>query len=80
MTNTEILANLPALSFDRLAIAYGIAEGRAHAAKRGTGAYGRALALRGRIVDEVSSRGAVVRKAADGGYMVGRPSDFEPIR
>lgn len=80
MNNTALTAaNLPTFSFDQLGTAYTIAAARALAADRQSVACSRAMALRERVANEASRRGAVIRKMADGGYACGRSADFNPM-
>lgn len=78
MTTTQALAQLPTLSYDILGALYGALDARARAATTYTGRT-RAMNARERVGNEVSARGAVIRKAADGTYMVGLVSHFTPI-
>lgn len=76
MTNTAALASL---SYDRLGSLYGIFNQQAFDATTSTGRT-RAMNARGRVGEEASRRGAVIRRSWEGVYMCGPASHFEPIR
>lgn len=80
MTNTQFIsaANLPNLTFDQLAAAWAFCAGSVLAAETGT-ARTRAMNSRERVGNEVSRRGAVIRRLADGTYSCDYLASFDAV-